>query len=150
MPLLVEAAQVGADMWRRELGLDVEVRVGDSTGMQEREMRGGLNGQIYWRDNDTRKDPTSIIGGSYGDPEYPTRAHEDPELFRLVQETIQILDPDRRAEAAKKLYQRLREESYHLGIGYANTPWAVGPRVLTWQPYPLSLYPSALHTITLK
>jgi peptide/nickel transport system substrate-binding protein len=150
MPLLVEAAQVGADMWRRELGLDVEVRVGDSTGMQEREMTGGLNGQIYWRDNDTRKDPTSIIGGSYGDPEYPTRAHEDPELFRLVQETIQILDSDKRAEAYKKLALRLRDESYYLSIGYANLPWGVGPRVLTWQPYSLAQYPSALHTITLK
>jgi peptide/nickel transport system substrate-binding protein len=150
MPLQVEAAQVGADMWRRELGLDVEVRVGDSTGMQEMERTGQLNGQIYWRDNDTRKDPTSIIGGSYGDPEYPTRAHEDPELFRVVQETIQILDPDERAEAYKKLVLRLRDESYYLSIGYANLPWGVGPRVEAWNPYPLTQYPSALHTLTLK
>jgi ABC-type transport system substrate-binding protein len=150
MPLLVESAQLGAEFWRRELGLDVEVRVGDSTGMQEMERTGELNGQIYWRDNDTRKDPTSIIGGSYGDPEYPTRAHEDPELFRVVQETIQILDSDKRADAYKDLALRLRDESYYLSIGYANLPWGVGPRVVTWQPYSLAQYPSALHTITLK
>jgi len=29
-------------------------------------------------------------------------------------------------------------------------PWALGPRVLTWQPYPLTDYPSGLNTITLK
>ncbi len=150
MPLMVEAAQLGADMWRRELALDVEVKVGDSTGMQNRQTAGELNGQIYWRDNDTRKDPTSIIGGSYGDPKFPTRAHEDQELFRVVQENVQILDPDKRAEAYKKLFLRLRDESYWLGIGYANIPWGVGPRVLTWEPYPLALYLSALHTITLK
>jgi len=76
--------------------------------------------------------------------------HEDPELFRLVQETVQILDPDKRAEALKKLFLRLRDESHFLGIGYVNTPWGVGPRVLTWRPYPMALYLSALHTITLK
>ncbi|HEU0021322.1 MAG TPA: ABC transporter substrate-binding protein [Dehalococcoidia bacterium] len=150
MPQQVEAAQLGADFWRKELGLDVEIRVGDSTGMQQLERTGGMNGQIYWRDNDTRKDPTSLIGGSFGDPEYPTRAHEDPELLQLVQETVQILDPDERAEAYKELALRLRDESYWLGIGYANIPWGVGPRVSTWQPYPLAQFPSALHTVTLK
>jgi ABC-type transport system substrate-binding protein len=76
--------------------------------------------------------------------------HEDPALFSLVQETVQIVDPDQRGEASKELYLCLRDESYMLGIGYVNIPWAVGPRVLTWSPYPLSLWPSALHTITLK
>jgi ABC-type transport system substrate-binding protein len=60
MPQQVEAAQLGADFWRKELGLDVEIRVGDSTGMQQLGRTGGMNGQIYWRYNDTRKDmPTS-------------------------------------------------------------------------------------------
>jgi hypothetical protein len=29
-------------------------------------------------------------------------------------------------------------------------PWAVGSRVLMWEPYPLAVYPSTLHTITLQ
>jgi peptide/nickel transport system substrate-binding protein len=150
MPLQVESAQLAADMWRRELGLDVEVRVSDSTGMEEREDAGELNGQVLWRENETRIDATGILGSQYGEPESPTRFHEDPELFSLVQETFQILDSDKREEAYKKLFVRLRDESYMLGIGYANIPWGVGPRVLTWEPYPLAVYPSALHTITLK
>jgi peptide/nickel transport system substrate-binding protein len=149
LPFMTESAQLAADLWRRELGLDVEVRVGDSTALKARRNAGELKGQIYWEENDTRRDAL-LSASTYGDPQSLSRVHEDPELFRLWQETVQILDPDRRAEASKKLFLRLREESYHLGIGYAHTPWGVGPRVLTWQPYPLSLHPSALHTITLK
>jgi ABC-type transport system substrate-binding protein len=149
LPFMIESAQIAAEFWRRELGLDVEVRVGDSTALKERRYAGELNGQIYWEENDTRIDAISTAGG-YSDPQNQSRWNEDPELFRLAQETLQILDPDKQAEALKKLYLRYREESYHLGIGYAHTPWAVGPRVLTWQPYPVTLYPSALHTITLK
>jgi hypothetical protein len=37
-----------------------------------------------------------------------------------------------------------------MGIGYLNIPWAVGPDIITWEPFPLAFYPSGLHTITLK
>jgi peptide/nickel transport system substrate-binding protein len=149
MPFVVEAAQLAADSWIRELGLDVEVRVGDDSGLKKLEISGGLNGQIWWRDNEARKDPLTVLG-RYGDPENPSRLSEDPEITRLVQETVQIVDPDQRAEAYKKLFSRLRDESYELSLGYVNIPWAVGPRVQTWSPYPLSPWVSALHTITLK
>jgi peptide/nickel transport system substrate-binding protein len=150
MPFLVESAQLGAEFWRRELGLDVEVNVSDSVAMDEKENAGELNGQILWRDNETRVDATSSIISGYGDRTRGTRKHDDPELFRVVQETVTILDPDKRAEAYKQLARRLREETHYLGIGYANIPWAVASRIETWEPYPLSLFPSALHTITLK
>jgi ABC-type transport system substrate-binding protein len=150
MPFQVEAAQLAADLWRRELGIDVEVRVGESTGVKEKEVAGELNGQVIWRDNETRTDAANVLVTNYGDPKGSNRLHEDPEIFHLVQETLQIVDPDKRAEASKKLFPRLREETYELGIGYVNIPWGVGPRVVTWEPYPLAVYPSALHTITLK
>jgi peptide/nickel transport system substrate-binding protein len=150
MPLQIELAQLGADLWRRELGLDVEVRVGDSTGLREKEVAGELNGQILWRDNETRRDALELTADNYGDPKSSGRLHEQAELFQAVQETVQILNSDQRGEASKKLYLRLKEESYDLGIGYVNIPWGVGPRVVTWEPYPLALYPSALHTITLE
>ena len=150
LPLQVEAAQLAAEFWRRELGLDVEVRVGERAGVAKQEDAGELKGQILWYDNPARIDATSNMSISHADPKSSRRLHEDPELFRLVQETFQIVDPGQRAEASKKLYLRLRDESHRLGIGYANLPWAVGSRVLTWQPYPLSLHASALHTITLK
>lgn len=150
MPLQVELAQLAADSWRRELGLDVEVQVSDSVGNRQKQYAGELNGQIYWSDTDPRADASSSIASTYGEPTDYRRYHEDPELFRLVQETLQLLDSDERAEASKKLFLRLRDESYTLGLGYVNIPWAVGPRVETWEPYPMSRYPSALHTITLN
>ena len=150
MPFIVESAQLAAEFWKRELGLEVEVRVGDRSALKARQRAGELNGQIEWRDDDTRRDATGKFTSTYGTPEALNRAHEDPELFSLVQEALRTLDPDQRAEASKEMFLRLREESYELGIGYANIPWALGPRVLTWRPYSLSLHPSALHTITLK
>jgi peptide/nickel transport system substrate-binding protein len=150
VPFQVESAQLAADMWRRELGLDVEVRVSDRTGNKAMEQGEEMKGQVYWRDNEARIDAASNVSGNYADPEAPDRLAEDPELLRLVQETSHILDADERAEASRKLYQRLREESYELSVGYTNIPWGVGSRVLTWEPYPLAPFVTALHTITLE
>jgi peptide/nickel transport system substrate-binding protein len=150
VPFQVESAQMVADSWRRELGLDVEVRVTDSVGLRDMMQAFEINGQIMWRDDDTRKETQANIENRYGDPEGGNRLHEDPELFRLTQETYRIVDPDKRAEATTKLLLRLREEAYVFNVGYANIPWAVGPRVLTWQPYPLATHVSALYTVTLK
>ena len=153
MPFLVEAAQLAAEFWKRELGLDVEVKVGDRFGLRKTEIAGELNGQIWWRENEARSDATASAVSSFGDrriTKSPSSLHNDPELFGLVHPVSEILDPDERAEALKKLYLRLRDESYVLGIGYVNIPWGAGARVLTWRPYPLAVYPSALHTITLK
>ena len=152
MPFQVESAILAADSWKRELGLDTEVNVGDNVALKKRENAGDLNGQIYWRENETRKDAT--IGGAlynkYVYAESNTRLHEDPDLYRLGQEAFQTLDADERAEAVTKLYPVWREENYHISIGYASIPWGVGARVLTWEPYPMYVHPSALHTITLK
>lgn len=150
MPKQVEGAQLVADTWRRELGLDVEVLVGDPVALRERENSGELNGQIVWRDAGTRVNGTSYYTSRYADPKHINRSHEDPELFRLTQEAFQLLDPDEREKASAKLFLRLRDESYHLGGGYVNIPWGVGPRVLTWRPYPMSGWLTAHHTITLK
>ena len=150
LPFLVESAQLAADMWRRELGLDVEVRVMDGVAITKARKGGEIWGQIQWAEQETRSDATGYITKRYGDPEQRDRLTENPELNRLTQGALTIGDPEQRAEASKELYARLKDESYYLAIGYLNIPWGLGPRVLTWQPYPLALYPSALHTITLK
>ncbi len=67
-----------------------------------------------------------------------------------MDETLGVMDPAMRQDAFNKLYKRLRDEQYQMGIGYLNIPWAVGPNIVTWEPFPLAFYPSALHTITLK
>ncbi len=151
VPLLTESAQLGADFWKRELGLKVEVRVGDKAALRRTQQRTeDLHGQILWSDNETRVDATSIMRSYYGDPNSPRTEHRDPELFALLQKALAVSDLVEREKVLNSLYRRLRDEAYNIPLGYVNIPWGVGPRIRTWQPYPLSFYPSALHTITLK
>jgi peptide/nickel transport system substrate-binding protein len=150
MPFLPEASQLAADMWRRELGLDVEVRVGDEGALNRASRTTELHGQMTWRDNEARMDGASILLSSYGSPDQGNRLHEDPELYQMITDTLAIVDETQRPAAFNKLYRRLHEESYEIGIGYVNIPWGVGPRVETWQPFTFAFYPSGLHTITLK
>ena len=150
LPFLPESAQVAADFWRRELGIDAQVRVGEESGLKKALKAEKLHGQILWRDNEARIDAASINRSSYGTSDYTARSAADPELTALVQDALEVFDPDLIEKTWNKVYLRLRDESYELGIGYVNIPWGVGPRVVEWQPYPLAFYPSGLHTITLK
>ena len=151
MPYQVETAQLVADKWQRELGLDVEVRVSDSTGTKKRQAAGELDGQILWRENEARKNATIATNSAYGDPDRKiNRTHADPDIFSVAQAALKVLDSEEREQTYKELYVRLREETYEFGVGYANIPWGVGPRVETWEPYPFSLWISAIHTITLE
>jgi hypothetical protein len=146
-----ESAQLAADDWRRELGLDVEVKVGDEAALKEAyTLTEDLYGQILWRDNETRIDAARLLRSSYTDPDVKTTVHNDPELFDLTNKTLTVYDPVEREKVLNSTYLRLRDEAYDIDIGYVNIPWGVGPRIQTWEPYPLAFYPSALHTITLK
>jgi ABC-type transport system substrate-binding protein len=150
VPLLIEAAQVMADGWRQVLGVDVEVNVGDSAAFSKAEQAGQLNGQIRWQDNEARIDSTQYIQQTYSDPTHYSVASKDPELIGWAQEVAGTIDEAERNEALKSIIPRLQEESYEFGFGNVSVPWGVGPRVETWEPYPLSPHISALHTITLK
>ena len=76
MPLQVEAAQLGAEFWRKELGIDVKVRVSDNTVRKQMESDYRLNGQIWWRDNETRIDGSvgGVIANKFIDPKHRTRS----------------------------------------------------------------------------
>jgi len=71
-------------------------------------------------------------------------------LVELSQKVRVIIDPVKREKALNDAYRRFREDSAAFSIGYINIPYGVGPRIVTWKPFPLAFYPSALHTITLK
>jgi peptide/nickel transport system substrate-binding protein len=150
-PFLPESAQLAADMWRKELGLDVVVVIGDQAAIAKaRNTEGGLKGEVRWHDNEARRDGASIIRSSHGTLTGGSRAHEDPALYKLVDETLAIIDPLKKPEAFNKLYKVLRDEQYYIGVGYVNVPWGVGPRVAQWTPAPLASYPSGMHTLVLK
>ena len=150
-PLLPESAQLAADMWKKELGIDVEVKVGDETTLRKvTNSDDDLYGQMLWRDNEGVVDGGSSFRSAYATPANLGRAHNDPALFKLATEAMGVIDPALRPEALNKIYQRLVDEQYQIGVGYINVPWGVAPRVLEWTPQPMAFYPSALHTIVLK
>lgn len=112
-----------------------------------------FDGQILWRDQDTRLDAAGILRLFYLTPQLggpATRLHNDPELFALVEQAMAVIGQEEEEEIFNSTYRRLREEAYQIPIGYINVPWGVGPRIETWEPYPLAQWASALHTITLK
>ena len=151
VPLLPESAQLGAEFWKRELGLDVEVRIGDEAALKEvTQLTEDLYGQIFWRDNETKVNGSGTLRHSYGRPDIKIRAHNDPELFDQVQKALGVLDPVEQEKDWNSVYLQLRDEAWDISLGYINIPWGVGPRILTWQPDPISSWASGLYTITLK
>ena len=150
LQFLPESAQLAADSWKKNLGIEVEVMLGDETALKRRALTDELHGQILWADNQTRADAESLVTSWYGTPGHTQRRHESAELFSLVEKTLAVSDNAERSRAFNSLFRTLREEQYNLGVGYLNIPWAVGPRVQAWQPAPLAFYPANLHGLTLR
>ena len=150
MVFLPESAQLAAESWRKELGIDTEVVVGEEVAMKRAYKTRATDGQIIWRDNETRLDAASIIGAGYGNLEYKAKFHNTPELANFTKEAISVFDDAERPAALNNLYRRLYDEKYQLSVGTINIPWALGPDVANWEPFPVAFYPSGLHTLTLK
>jgi ABC-type transport system substrate-binding protein len=150
-PFLPESAQLVADYWKKDLGLDVEVKIGEIAAVKNQALlTEDFYGQMTMEDNQTRLDAATTTRNNYGTPGHGNRRHETPELFDMTQKAVGVIDPAERTAALNSLYRRLRDEAYTLHIGYMNLPWAVGPRVGAWKPWPLSPDPYNLHEITLK
>jgi peptide/nickel transport system substrate-binding protein len=151
VPFLPESAQLAADMWRKELGIEVEVKLGDETALKKvTNSDDDLYGQLLWRENEAVVDGGSSFRSAYASPRNLGRAHNDPDLLKQATEAMGVIDPTLRTAALNKIYRRLVDENYQIGIGYINVPWGLAPRVLEWKPRPMAFYPSALHTIVLK
>ena len=150
MPFLPESAQLAASFWERELGLDVEVRVGDESALKKATLDPPtLYGQVLWRDNEARVD-AGAGGAAYWLPGYKALLTEDPEIHAMVLAARQVTDPVEQEAAHNAVYRVLRDHSMELGIGYVNIPWAVSARIQSWKPFPLAFYPSGIHTIILE
>jgi peptide/nickel transport system substrate-binding protein len=150
MVFLPESAELAAEMWRKELGIDTEVRVGEEVAVKRQRSAGDLDGQVIWRDNETRVDATQIMGTTYGRRDYRARFHNTDELFTFTEDAVAVFDAALRPAALNEWYRRLYDEKYQIGVGTINIPWALGPDVADWNPYPVAFFPSSLHTLILK
>ena len=149
-PYLPESAQVAADYWKRELNLDVEVRISEEAATKGQWREGELAGQIVFYDNQARLDDAGITNFLYGRSDHSRRLHDDPEIHKAVQDAVAVFDPETRPQVLNELYKMLWDEQFELAIGYVNTPWGLGPRIDSWEPWPLALHPTGRHTITLR
>ena len=150
LPFLPESALVAADFWEKELNLDVTVNVGDETSLMRAWVAGDLQGQILWRDSEARIDAAGIIRAVYAGRTASLRFHQDDALFDRVAIGIGDFNPETREKSLNDLYKILWDEHLELAIGYVNIPWAVGPRIDNWEPWPLAFFPSAPWTLTLR
>lgn len=151
VPFLPEQAQLIADMWEKNLGIDVEVIVGEASTVRERWFGRQLDGKVIIRANETRWDGGSITNGIYGDPE--GNAHlggKRDDLVAVAKEALSVVDPALRQEAFNNAYKVLRDEHYEFGTGYVNLPWGVGPRIASWEPWPVVAYQTAIWTMKLN
>ena len=154
IPLMVESAQLASEMWETHLGLDIEVRQLDKTAMNRQTATDprSFDGQMIWGGQDTRADAAGITKLFYmnRDAEATYYWTSDVELWELGDEALTHFGLPTEAEAFNSLYLRLWQEAYDMAIGYINIPWGIGPRIASWDPFPLSQHSSAFHTIILK
>src|ERR671914_1184182 len=140
VPFLPESAQLAANYWRTELGIDAEVRVGDETALKEADNTDSLYGQMIWRDNEARVDGVSSLRSGYGTPDDEGRSHNNPEIFAMTEQAMAVIEPVEQEVALSTLYKRLRDEGHRFSIGYVNVPWGVNARVVEWTPQPMAFY----------
>ena len=151
VPFLPEQAQLIADMWRQNLGIDVEVLVGDAATVRERWFDRQLDGKVIVRANEARWDGGSAMNAVYGDPE--GGAHlggRRDDLIAVAKNALTIVNPEDRQQAFNDAYKIFYEEHYEFGTGYVNLPWGVGPRIAAWDPWPVVAYQTAIWTMRLN
>ena len=148
LPFVPEAAQLVCEMWKDNLGIACEVEVGDSVSIKDKMHGAEVPGFFVIRPNEDRFDGGSISFGHYGSSD--SYVSEDPVLRELALESLGLIGTmEERGAAYNKLYVEARDENYEWSIFTANTPWGVGKKISSWEPWPLLPYASALWTLEL-
>ena len=148
-PFMVEHAELIAQMWEDNLGLDVEVEAGQNVSIRERVRNRELDGHVYFRSNEGRWDGGSLVRSMHY-LDSSLRQSEDPELVKVADEGLSVMDPALRHDAYNKMYRASWEAHYSFSTIYTNLPLGISKRIKTYQPWPLGPYPTAMWTITLS
>jgi peptide/nickel transport system substrate-binding protein len=149
VPFIPDMAQLVAENWKQELGLDVEVVVTDRTLISDMFRAQELVDKVRLFINEARWDGSTITQSSFNDPQNATRTAEDPRLMTMIRDAFDVVDPDKRHDALAKVYPELQAEHYLLSMGHANLPWGVSSRIAEWQPWPVAAFFNAHWTIRL-
>jgi peptide/nickel transport system substrate-binding protein len=148
-PLTVEVSQLICNMWKTTLGINCEVKVGEEVSLKKIQYAGEIAGQYLVRTNENTFDGGRRMLGRYSSDGYIAQDAELAENIILpALGTVGTLEE--RHEAYHTALKTVFDKHYDFSPGYLNQPYGVGIRVASWDPWPLSPYPSALWTMKFK
>ncbi|MSQ06460.1 MAG: ABC transporter substrate-binding protein [Dehalococcoidia bacterium] len=148
-PFIPDVAQLVAETWKKELGIDAQVSITDRTLVTQRWNAQELVNNVRLEVNEARWDPSTIAQARFNDPKNVQRLSEDTALQVASREAYDITAPEGRQAALNKLYLRLQQEQYFLPMGHSNLPWGVSKRIADWKPWPVAAFFNAHWTIRL-
>ncbi len=151
LPFMPELAQLVADQWKQNLGIDAVVEVGETATVRNRWFNKELYGGVVIRPNEAKYDAGRSVTVYYAD--FEGRIHfgalrED--LRDAVTKAKSEIVPEKRQDAYNEMYKQLWDAHYEPSMGHVHLPWGVSGRIATWEPWPVTPYLSAFWTITLK
>ena len=148
-PLTVEVSELICNMWTQNLGINCEVNVGEEVSMKKIQYAGEIAGQYLVRTNENTFDGGRRMLGRYSADGYIAK---DPDLAdNIIKPALATIGTqEERHQAYNKALKAVFDKHYDFSPGYLNQPYGVSARVDTWDPWPLSPYPSALWTMTFK
>ena len=141
---LPDLAEAISDQWAK-IGVKSEVNVGDWESAVQRAKQGQIPGGVLIRTNEARWDTTSITRGNYTRNNYFTdRSSGDPTSERLAglveTKILNATSLEAKIKGFREVVPELRKANHSWSPFYVNRPWGVGPRIKSWQPWPLSFF----------
>mgnify|MGYP003320819671 FL=1 len=156
-PFLPQVAELMAADWKKNVGITVDIEVGDQAAIKQQWNNRSLPGDMLIRDNEARWDGTSITTGHYcnhdarwrvNEPETADGAARCDKIKELA--LNHVVTGQERHDNFNAAYQFIRDESMHWGPFSANVPWGAGPRIANYEPFVLVPYFTAPWSISLK
>jgi ABC-type transport system substrate-binding protein len=155
-PLLPELSQLFAEAWKKELGLQVEVVVGDSASVRQKWNNRQLPGHMLIRTNEARYDGTSIMIGGWTNPDTAWRVNKDPRVepwltdANVANKALNDLNPQTRQKSFAEAWRYFQDQHVWWSAFYTNLPWGIGPKVKDYKPWSLVPYVTAIWTVEMK
>ena len=156
-PFLPQVAELMAADWKKNVGITVDIEIGDQAAIKQQWNNRSLPGDMLIRDNEARYDGTSITTGHYcnhdarwrvNEPETADGAARCDKIKELA--LNHVVTGQERHDNFNAAYQFIRDESMHWGPFSANVPWGAGPRIKSYDPFVLVPYFTAPWSISLK